>query len=78
MNHKDHSAGSVGVLGVNAEATAMGGLPAKAAGGLVVHEKARLFDTSIVGTGQEAVDFITNILESSTEYSPHGKDPGLE
>ncbi len=39
-----------------------------------VHEKARLFDSSIIGTAQEAVDFITNILESSTEYSVIAKD----
>src|SRR5713226_1916152 len=39
-----------------------------------VQEKARLFDGSIVGTPQEAVDFITNILESSTEYSVIAKD----
>jgi len=31
-------------------------------------------DNSIVGTAQEAVDFITNILESSTEYSVIAKD----
>ncbi len=36
--------------------------------------KPRLFDTSIVGTAQDAVDFITNILESSTEYSVIAKD----
>ena len=34
----------------------------------------RLFDGSIVSTAQEAVDFITNILESSTEYSVIAKD----
>src|SRR3972149_4360734 len=34
----------------------------------------RLFDSSIVSTPQEAVDFITNILESSTEYSVIAKD----
>ena len=39
-----------------------------------VHEKASLFDSSIIGTAQEAVDFITNILESSTEYSVIAKD----
>jgi PAS domain S-box-containing protein len=39
-----------------------------------VHEKAKLFDSSIVGTAQEAVDFISNILESSTEYSLIAKD----
>ena len=36
--------------------------------------KAKLFDRAIVGTPQKAVDFITNILESSTEYSIIGKD----
>src|SRR5260370_4716250 len=34
----------------------------------------KLFDSHIVGNAQEAVDFITNILESSTEYSIIGKD----
>jgi PAS domain S-box-containing protein len=34
----------------------------------------KLFDSAIVGNAQEAVDFITNILESSTEYSVIGKD----
>ena len=34
----------------------------------------RLFDASIVNTAQEAVDFIMNILESSTEYSVIAKD----
>src|SRR5260370_7879300 len=33
----------------------------------------KLFDSHIVGNAQEAVDFITNILESSTEYSIIGK-----
>ncbi len=36
--------------------------------------KARLFDSSIVGSAQQAVDFVSNILESSTEYSVIGKD----
>jgi PAS domain S-box-containing protein len=36
--------------------------------------KSRLFDSSIVGTSSEAVEFITNILESSTEYSVIAKD----
>ena len=36
--------------------------------------KPKLFDNSIVGDAQEAVDFITNILESSTEYSLIAKD----
>jgi PAS domain S-box-containing protein len=43
-------------------------------GSNAVPEKARLFDSSIVGTAQEAVDFIANILESSTEYSVIAKD----
>ncbi len=36
--------------------------------------KSKLFDSSIVSTAQQAVDFITNILESSTEYSVIAKD----
>ena len=36
--------------------------------------KASLFDSSIVGTAQEALDFIANILESSTEHSIIGTD----
>ena len=36
--------------------------------------RAKLFDSAIVSNAQEAVDFITNILESSTEYSVIGKD----
>src|SRR5690242_15463176 len=36
--------------------------------------KTKLFDNAIVGNAQEAVDFIANILESSTEYSIIGKD----
>ena len=36
--------------------------------------KTKLFDGAIVGNAQEAVDFIGNILESSTEYSIVGKD----
>src|SRR5712692_884553 len=74
MNRKGHGAGSADVLTGSAEPTVAGGLPSKAAGGPAVHEKARLFDNSIVGTAQEAVDFITNILESSTEYSVIAKD----
>ena len=42
--------------------------------GSVVGGKPPLFDSSIVSTAQEAVDFITNILESSTEYSVIAKD----
>ncbi|MEW6210291.1 MAG: PAS domain S-box protein [Acidobacteriota bacterium] len=36
--------------------------------------KAKLFDSAIVSNAREAVDFIGNILESSTEYSIIGKD----
>ncbi|MBZ5542690.1 MAG: PAS domain-containing protein [Acidobacteriia bacterium] len=36
--------------------------------------KSRLFDSSTVGSASEAADFITNILESSTEYSVIAKD----
>src|SRR6266404_2988528 len=36
--------------------------------------KTRLFDSAIIGNVHEALDFITNILESSTEYSIIGKD----
>jgi len=38
------------------------------------NKKPKLFDGSIVSTAQQAVDFITNILESSTEYSVIAKD----
>jgi PAS domain S-box-containing protein len=34
----------------------------------------KMFDSTIVGNAQEAVEFISNILESSTEYSVIGKD----
>jgi PAS domain S-box-containing protein len=34
----------------------------------------KLFDSTIIGTTEEALDFIGNILESSTEYSVVGKD----
>jgi PAS domain S-box-containing protein len=37
-------------------------------------KKPKLFDTSIIGNPQAAMDFITNILESSTEYSIIAKD----
>ncbi len=36
--------------------------------------RSHLFDSAIVGSAPAAVDFITNILESSTEYSIIGKD----
>ena len=34
----------------------------------------RLFDSAILGSPAQALDFIGNILESSTEYSIIGKD----
>ena len=34
----------------------------------------KLFDSTLVGTGEQAIEFIGNILESSTEYSVIGKD----
>ncbi len=73
MNRKDHGAGSTDVLTGSTE-PAVAELPSKAMGSLAIHQKARLFDSLIVGTAQEAVDFITNILESSTEYSVIAKD----
>src|SRR5689334_22283533 len=39
-----------------------------------LERRPKLFDTSAVSDPQEAVDFITNIRESSTEYSDIGKD----
>src|SRR5215210_1741940 len=36
--------------------------------------KPKLFDTAIVGDTEKALDFIQNILESSTEYSMIGLD----
>jgi PAS domain S-box-containing protein len=34
----------------------------------------RLFDSSIIREAQDAMDFMANVLESSTEYSIIGKD----
>jgi PAS domain S-box-containing protein len=36
--------------------------------------KTKLFDSTIIGGAEQALDFIGNILESSTEYSVIGKD----
>jgi hypothetical protein len=36
--------------------------------------KSSLFDSSILATAQQAVEFVSNIPESSTEYSVIGKD----
>jgi PAS domain-containing protein len=74
MSRKDDRGDGASVPRGNSESTFPGSLHSKAAGGLAVDKKARLFDSSIVGTPQEAVDFITNILESSTEYSVIAKD----
>jgi PAS domain-containing protein len=65
MNRKDRRA-EILAAPAGATTTVRGGSPTE--------EKAKLFDSSIVGTAQEAVDFITNILESSTEYSVIAKD----
>ena len=48
--------------------------PAESSNGTAVVRRSRLFDNSIVGSPSEAVDFITNILESSTQYSVIAKD----
>ena len=74
MNGKDRGKGSTDVLAGNTEHTPAGGLPSTLVGGPAGAGKARLFDSSIVGTSQEAVDLITNILESSTEYSVIAND----
>src|SRR5438128_3229822 len=46
-------------------------VPQPASGGNMA---TKLFDSAIVGTTEQALDFIGNILESSTEYSVIGKD----
>jgi PAS domain S-box-containing protein len=74
MKRRDHSIANTHLLTGGGGPTIAGGLPSKAVGGLAGHERAKLFDGSIVGTAQEAVDFIANILESSTEYSVIAKD----
>ena len=40
----------------------------------------KLFDSSILASTQDSLDFITNILQASTEYSIIGKgmDGGME
>jgi hypothetical protein len=37
-------------------------------------QKPTLFDSTLIGDPHAAIDFITNILESSTEYSVIAKD----
>jgi len=73
MDRKADGAGKPHVLVRNTKSTGAGS-PSSAGGGVAVHDRARLFDGSIAGSAQEAVDFITNILESSTEYSVIAKD----
>jgi PAS domain S-box-containing protein len=41
---------------------------------VVPARKQKLFDTSVIANTQTAIEFITNILESSTEYSIVAKD----
>ena len=65
MNHKDRRSQTPAT-------PAKGSMTAQA--GPLNNEKPKLFDSSIVSTAQQAVDFITNILESSTEYSVIAKD----
>jgi hypothetical protein len=36
--------------------------------------KGTLFDSTVMREAQEAMDFLANVLESSTEYSIIGKD----
>lgn len=74
MKRKDRSASSIGERNERALAAAAGVSMVAVRGGPTAVGKPRLFDSAIVSTAQEAVDFITNILESSTEYSVIGKD----
>jgi PAS domain S-box-containing protein len=69
MKHKDQELEGLGAPAASAGSSTTNTLDRPA-----VPEKPRLFDDSIAGTGQDAVDFITNILESSTEYSVIAKD----
>src|SRR5574337_1218247 len=36
--------------------------------------KTKLFDSAVIREAQEAMDFMANVLEASTEYSIIGKD----
>ena len=65
MNQKDRRSPAL-AISARGSTAAQDGPPANG--------KAKLFDSSIVSTAQQAVDFITNILESSTEYSVIAKD----
>jgi PAS domain S-box-containing protein len=72
MTHKNRTASEQARTG-NGELR-LAGSSSGGTSSLTAQGKARLFDGSIVGTAEQAVDFITNILESSTEYSVIVKD----
>ena len=74
MNHKDQEPSSAGGPRRGAIAASADGSATASPKGPAVPRRAKLFDSSIIGTAQEAVDFVTNILESSTEYSVIAKD----
>jgi PAS domain S-box-containing protein len=65
MNHKERRSPAA-AASARGSITTLSGLP--------TDKKSKLFDSSIVSTAKQAVDFITNILESSTEYSVIAKD----
>jgi len=71
MNRKGPGTESTGVRAERPNPIVAGG---KTASGGAGHGRARLFDSSIAGTAEEAFEFIANILESSTEYSVIAKD----
>ncbi len=74
MNRKDLGSSGTDVLVKNTDAAGKEAGASIVVGKHTISGKARLFDSSIINTAQEAVDFITNILESSTEYSVIAKD----
>jgi PAS domain S-box-containing protein len=65
MNHKERRSPPA-AASARGSITALSGLP--------TDKKSKLFDSSIASTAKLAVDFITNILDSSTEYSVIAKD----
>ncbi len=69
MNHKDR-ASQVTVAAARKSTGARGGPPNG--------ERAKLFDSSLFGTAQQAVDSITNILKSSTEYMVRDDGAGFD
>jgi PAS domain S-box-containing protein len=74
MNRKDQDSNSVESRNQRSPAGSTIDLAANSPAIREDHANPRLFDSSLVSTAQEAVDFITNILESSTEYSVIAKD----